>query len=212
AAVTPPGCAAYVAGARGWGRSVGQTSVIHPQLPGLDTQISAWYADTMRITLYIPDDLKKRMNKLKDVNWSEYACVFFRQRVAEAELSSNRRDSMKSVIERLKASKELCDAQEQSAGWKAGVAWAKSRATAGQLKRLEKARDPSNDWSFGVGDSAYSDAERFCFIIDPDNDGDRANAAQFWEIIGDRVVPDAEFVQAFAEGAMEVWERVQGEL
>ena len=83
------------------------------------------------------------------------------------------------------------------------------------MKRLEDTRDGNNDWYFGVGSSAYSSAEQFYFIIEPDSDGDRDAAAAFWESIvgeGYQDKTDDEFVQGFAMGAIGIWYAVQDKI
>jgi hypothetical protein len=118
------------------------------------------------------------------------------------------------IIERLRDSQAEHDGQLELLGHRDGSLWAERKATAPELRRLKQARDPwGNDWYFGDGSSAYSDAERFHFIIRPDFDGDRPVASEFWEIVtGDQETPDTAYVQAFAEGAMQVWAEVEDQI
>ena len=107
------------------------------------------------------------------------------------------------------------DAAEKLAmlGDRDGALWAR-QATKAELRRLAQAWHPHYEWYFGVGSSAYSDAERFVFLIHPELDGDRAEASEFWEVevTGEREMPETAYVQAFAQGAMSIWEEVGSQL
>ena len=111
------------------------------------------------------------------------------------------------IVDRLRETQAEHDQQLALSGHRDGSLWAEDKATTPELRRLQQARDPwGNDWYFGVGSSAYPDAERFFFIIRPEFDGERAIASEFWEsVTGDQETPETAYVQAFAEGAMETW-------
>jgi hypothetical protein len=91
-----------------------------------------------------------------------------------------------------------------------GQGWAMNRhgggASALQMERLDAARDPKLDWGFGVGESAYTAGEEFYFIIEPEKDGDREAANEFWNVVGgidsDRRRHSATYVHHFAVGVM----------
>ena len=119
-----------------------------------------------------------------------------------------------SIVERLRASQLEHDVHLETRGRADGRLWAERKATVPELRRLAQARDPWHDWYFGVGSSAYSDAERFCFIIRPTFDGDREVAAEFWEVevTGDRELLETAYVQTFAEAAMDIWEEFKYQL
>ena len=169
----------------------------------------------MRMNISVPDGLKKRMDKVKDTNWSALACRAFESHLAEIAAGKEFRMSTDDVVVRLRASREKEESADSAAGRKAGVEWAQRRATAKQLEVLEKSQDPVHDWYFGVGSSAYSEAEQFYFLIAPDDKGDRSAACLFWDReLGDDALDkaDAAFVQGFAEGAVEVWAEVSDKL
>ena len=123
-------------------------------------------------------------------------------------------DRFRTVVGRLRASQDEHDEYLQLSGHFDGQAWAESVATAPELRRLKQARDPwGSDWYFGVGSSAYSDAERFFFIVRPKFDGDRALAEEFWEdVTGVPQTPETAYIQAFAEGAMKIWDEFEDQI
>ena len=167
----------------------------------------------MRMNISVSDELKARMDKVECVNWSAIACQAFSEKLAT--LLAGKVKNMQDVIQRLKASKQMTDNDTAKRGFAEGQDWAKQHAEAIQLKQLSEARDRNHDWSFDVGGSAYGPAERFFFIIDPAADGDREQAVDFWQqILGDDAeqLTESEFVQAFAEGAMNIWAQVEDKL
>jgi hypothetical protein len=172
----------------------------------------------MRMNISVSDDLKKRMDKLDGVNWSAVACTAFIEIVNSRE-REKKGTNMDRVIERLRQSQNKAASEEYTNGRKAGRAWASDHANITQLKRLAKARDPIHDWCFGADPTAaYSSAECFVFIIEPDDRGDRQAVNLFWEsVLGSdetdvRIQGSDDFVQGFAEAAVELWEEVQDKL
>jgi hypothetical protein len=105
-------------------------------------------------------------------------------------------------------------------GYEAGEEWARERADADELMRLEKLRDRAGDgWdeTFSIGGSrAYGVGENFVHLIDPNRGNLRHAAAAFWEEqVGDDYEPsmqDGDFVRGFAEGALAVWVQVKDQL
>ena len=77
-----------------------------------------------------------------------------------------------------------------------------NEATLSQLRRLAELAQVScpSEWDrwFTMGTDAYTAAERLFFTLNPDQEGDREAAAEFWGgHLADREV------QEFAEGALE---------
>jgi hypothetical protein len=112
------------------------------------------------INLYVPDDLKARMDRAGDgVNWSSVAQAAFAR-----ELASHRtleEPKMTAVLERLKASKaELVDSVA-AAGFVAGKAWAETAADYLTLKRIGE-----YDWS-GFDEDVAIEFERIA-RVDPE--------------------------------------------
>ena len=123
---------------------------------------------------------------------------------------------MSDVVKRLRDSKARGQEAAKSEGFAAGQTWARDKAEAAELQALENAYDPVYGWGFGSPGSAYSDAEAFFFMISPESDRDRRAAEEFWEtILGEqsaRIAYSDDFVQGFAEGAMDVWDEVKDQL
>jgi hypothetical protein len=175
---------------------------------------------SIRVHVTIPADLKKRMDKANDlVNWSKVAREAFEQRLAEI-VKQKGRASMSEAIARLRASKAEHGSQLYRDGQDAGERWAKSRADFDELTLLSDLREqaqPRGEWEGCFTDdplvsAAYSAAERFVFVIRPDEDGDRGFAYEFWSRIVDGEMPAAEFVFGFANAALVFFDEVRDQL
>lgn len=175
--------------------------------------------NTVRTTISIPEDLRARMDAIAEpVNWSAIACKAFESKVSEV-LAKKKVRKMTDVINRLRASKRRSGDADYAEGMGHGRRWAMEDAEAAELERLARLRgELRGDWEavFDMEhDSAYDPSEWFCFAIRPDDESDRAAAAEFWESAVDRKPPRGEtpsFVRGFAEGALEVWREVEDEL
>lgn len=177
-------------------------------------------ANTVRTNISVPVALKARMEKTKEaVNWSAVACEAFERKLDEIQARKEVR-KMDDVIERLRASKRQSAHKTAGEGAEAGRQWAKHRAEAIHLERLDRMRGRSGhywDQTFddNVGQSAYSGAELFVFAIEPEHDKNRTAASDFWgEELGDewRGIAVGNYVQAFADGALEIWDEVSGKI
>lgn len=126
-------------------------------------------------------------------------------------------------IERLRASKARSNAGARQEGLDNGREWAMNHAEAIELEELARARKRAQRTgqsfeSLFEGErssTAYTPGELFVFMITPENDGSRSAAAEFWEgVLGDDVLSPHElmYVVGFAEGALEVWNEVEGQL
>lgn len=96
--------------------------------------------------------------------------------------------------------------EERASGAMLGGLWVNGRAKPDQLKRVAQARFLQNDWNCGTGSSAYSAAEQFYFLIEPDHIKNRIAAADFWiSIVGDgwTEIATGDFVREFVEAASE---------
>ena len=59
-----------------------------------------------------------------------------------------------------------------------------------------------NDETFNDDDNdAYSVSERIFFRMFPDDDGDRAAAAEFWELVASCKYPGSSYIAGFSAGA-----------
>jgi hypothetical protein len=72
-----------------------------------------------RVTLYIPGDLKARMDEIEAVNWSAIAQQAFKEVVINL-AARKETATMDDVVERLRASKESYVETEHKAGLRSG--------------------------------------------------------------------------------------------
>lgn len=89
----------------------------------------------VQTSISVPGDMKKRMQKHRDINWSAVAVKAF-----EAELNAiaqrKKGLDMESVRERLLASKAASESESYQQGHEWGIEWAKESAEYSELKRL----------------------------------------------------------------------------
>jgi hypothetical protein len=90
-----------------------------------------------RVNIYVPDDLKARMDGAGDaINWSEAVRPVIQSAIADFE---HRKDgNMTTAIERLRASKQEHVLSQQSSGKEEGRKWAENYATYEELARLSR--------------------------------------------------------------------------
>ena len=176
---------------------------------------------SFRTTISVPADLKARMNAIdQDVNWSAVACRAFEKKLAEV-ITKKRSRQMNDVITRLKASKQETEDARSKQGWSEGEEWAKLNASYAQLERLDKLKDePEIDIMTQEhdGTSAYGPAELLFFAIEPESDGDREAALNFWNLVNGDYPDTKEFIGsqvyllAFCEGACSVYAQAKDQL
>ncbi len=170
-----------------------------------------------KMTIYVPDELKTRMDGEKGVSWSPIACRAFEAKLAESITKRGTRN-MQDVVARLRNSRTQRQNDETVAGRAAGQDWAKQRAEAHELERLEKLVYPSEGWEVLLIDTpnqAFSTAEIVFFAIFPDANGDRRAAECFWTDesgFEDYRSVTTDFVRGFGEGAIELWDSVKDQL
>jgi hypothetical protein len=156
-----------------------------------------------RINLSIPDDLRTRMSALDNrFNWSEVAQAAFEREVSAATFNG---ENMDSVIERLRASKEEYDAEERGDGLRHGREWAKLTASFKDLRAISKIE-------FGDG---HLEEFEMGFIVDKALDRDSRNDPEesLWsDGSEDLVMPINAYVEAFVEGAKQIWDEVDGKI
>jgi len=171
-----------------------------------------------RTTISVPVDLRKRMNAVKDVNWSAVACRAFESELAE--IASRRvKKTMEDLIQRLRASKQESGNEQYKQGDAIGEEWATSVAEAQELGRLERLRDRAGrDWSQCLhGPSAPLSTAEWLYVAMHPEDADRSDAQYFWEsaIVDDAwesLVEDVSFLDGFVHGALRVWLEVKDQL
>lgn len=175
-------------------------------------------ASTVRVTITVPKDLKARMDAAEEaINWSAIASRAFEHKLADL-ISRREIRQMEDVVSRLRASKQKRDEGQFHVGFEYGKAWAESAAEAEELMRLDTTgADRWADWFGEDSNNAYSAGERFVFLIQPWNDGDRKMASDFWESMlanpdWEAQSGDPEFVRGFASGAHYIWSEVKDKL
>ena len=154
-----------------------------------------------KTTIYVPDDLRERMNAHPDENWSAVA-----QRAFDGHLdqltSRMRVRNMTDLVERLRASKNAHLESEQVVGKEAGRTWATNSAEYQELARLVAVPFDAwndNDLSYNVGKGITG--------ANDDNEG-YSEINDFWELRAGTCEPSDEFVEGFCDGALEVWNEV----
>jgi hypothetical protein len=155
-----------------------------------------------RVTLYVPDDLKTRMDDAGEaINWSAVAQRAFREAVLTQAMRKEPHD-MTNVVERLRASREKVEAKEFETGKDRGAMWAKHRAEYDQLLRVV---EYDGEWSEEEdGDHAVLES-----LIDPENELDPREWGDNW---GQQRNPSDAFVRGFVEGANEVYVEIRDQL
>lgn len=128
---------------------------------------------------------------------------------------ANETNNLDAVVQRLRDSKKQAGTQELLAGKEAGREWAEEKAEAKELDRLSRfvggletdgdVRGLSNGSAWGTGEQLY-------FALSPEDDGNRDEAASFWEAafgVGSCDDLTDEHLQGFVEGALEVWDQAK---
>ena len=157
-----------------------------------------------RVTLYLPGDLKARMDEVETVNWSAIAQQAFKEVVINL-AARKETATMDDVVERLRASKESYVETEHKAGLALGEEWAKEAAKYGELLRIAKAVEEARR---EIGVQTLQD------LIDPEHKMDPGDWGSFWEdrgFSGDAEPSDV-WVRAFADGAAKLFQKVRSQL
>jgi hypothetical protein len=156
-----------------------------------------------RINVSVPDSLKERMSALDDrVNWSEVAQTAFEREVA---IRTFKGDDMEDVIERLRSSKAEYETEARGDGLLHGQDWAKRIASFKDLRELAKV---------DFGSRNYEEFEMALFVDgalgrDTRNDPDES----LWsDGDGDLDLPINSYVEAYVEGAKQIWDEVNGKI
>ena len=167
-----------------------------------------------RIQLYIPDDLKARMDTVSEqVNWSPIARKAFEDELARIARRNEMSTDLAGVVERLRASKLAAAKDATEEGFAAGQTWAKGVAQYGELRRLV-------EFDFAPGTPADHAWQLVMAVLDLDDTWTQPHKRQeaydtFWE--GDVGVPtpdvaNDQFLDAFQEGARDIWSQVADKL
>lgn len=169
-----------------------------------------------RTTISISDDLKKRMDRVKEpVNWSAIAKEAFELKLGE--IARNRKEkTMENVIERLRASKIQRVNTVERLGREAGRTWATNVAEYDELERAAEIN--TNEWFNGVPNAPYGWCDYLAFTIldTSEDDRDGSVAADFWNrAVGDPRDPRLEsekWLEGFIDGATDVYRDVESKI
>lgn len=160
----------------------------------------------------VPVKLHQAMERHADVNWSAVACAAF-----EAELARRKKGAvMSKTIERLRQADEAELSEQTQDGKQAGRAWAERQATPKQLRRLDRFWETAAhdlwQWFHGNTNDAFSPGERLAEIISGE-DMDRHARHDWWrDVVDGDPWTDADWVEGFCGGAMEVWGEVEDQI
>jgi hypothetical protein len=123
------------------------------------------------------------------------------------------------VVERIRKTFRTPEQIQIDTGRESGLNWARKIATGAELMKLESLRTelgPGWETYFGVGRSAgHIAGSRFFYDIWPEKNGNQAAADSFWFQNGLPKLTSNEaglFVQAFADGALSVWDEVKSQV
>ncbi|WP_298876829.1 hypothetical protein [uncultured Bradyrhizobium sp.] len=157
-----------------------------------------------RINVSVPDSLKERMSALDDrVNWSEVAQAAFEREVTARTFKG---DDMEGVIERLRASKDQYEDEERDNGIVHGREWAKRRASFKELKAIAQI-------DFGSGYFEEFDmGMKVDEVLNNDVRNEGPEASLWSDGSSNLVMPGNAYVEAFVEGAKEVWDEVSDKI
>jgi hypothetical protein len=151
-----------------------------------------------RINIYVPDELKARMDSAGDtVNWSEVARPAIQAAVANFE--HRKGQTMTTAIERLRASKAESAQASLSDGRAGGRQWAENHASYKELRRLM-----DHDLHQVDAESALRNA------VDPKEELDYHEFLH--STVGADNEYDDEYIEGFAKGAQEFFAEVYDKL
>jgi hypothetical protein len=162
-----------------------------------------------RVTLYVADDLKARMDEVGEaVNWSAIAQRAFREAVSIHTLRKDPSD-MKEVVERLRASKVRVQEEAFQSGQDYGRTWAKTNAEFDELQRIAES-EQSEEFQRAIdNDDGVETLQR---LIDPQEEMDRSDWESFWERHANVQPPSEVFARGFVDGAAEVYNEIADQL
>jgi hypothetical protein len=157
-----------------------------------------------KVTIYVPDELKARMEAAEHLNWSAAA-----QRAFEVELNLARwkmvENEEEKVIERLRASKAREDETDRNYGRRCGQKWARNAAEYGELKRVATFQH----WNETPEEDCAGTLVRLIMGVDDIREIDRSDKRDLWQQLHDgENEPDPAWIDGFVEGATEVWDEV----
>jgi hypothetical protein len=155
-----------------------------------------------KINIYIPDELKARMDRAGERNWSAAAQRAFE---LECHLVEVLMDTDDSVVARLRASKAKEGEREQADGREAGQEWARTAAEWRELGRVAT----YVHWGVTQEEDYPTTLVQLIMGVGDRREIDAGDERDLWRQLHDREEePDPAWVEGFVEGAAEVWNEV----
>jgi hypothetical protein len=153
-----------------------------------------------RVNVSVPDEMKERMDALGDrVNWSEAARSAFEREIIAASMPDD--PDIEQVVERLRKSKADSWQANLKKGREEGREWAKKRASYNQLKEVARLKFTGRGYCKQFDEATFEEESGVA-------DGyfhERYGAPPGAEPVP---MPPDEYVEAFVEGAKDVWLQV----
>lgn len=147
-----------------------------------------------RMSIYVTDGMKERMSALDErVNWSEVAQKAFEREISISTLTED--PKMDQVITRLRQSKERFKETEAKSGREHGRNWAKAHASFKDLQAIANANFGGRDDLAVAFDELLGNTAH-----DPDE--------CFWQGPDGLEFPTNEYVEAYVQGAKDIWAEV----
>lgn len=157
-----------------------------------------------KLNIYIPDELKTRMDPIDDVSWSEVVRPAILAKVSTYEQRTSK--DITTAIERLRASKQKFLRAEQDGGAAAGRAWAEDRAEYEDLVALAWRTLP---WRQRHPDACEPGLDVLREAVNPDQ---VLNDDEVREYLFDGNEPGEEFARAFVKGAVDFFAEVHDKI
>ncbi len=152
-----------------------------------------------RYTLSITKDLKARMDRCPEVNWSAIARRAFEKEVDAMESMQQNSKLNQKVLARLRQSKLDAEDNSYKLGLEAGSAWAEESAEFSELQRLGRA-ETDLEVMLERDDPAWSVS-----LVLFGDDAERDQILEFWKGETGDEYPSDSFVRGWVEGALKVF-------
>jgi len=153
-----------------------------------------------RVNVSVPDEMKERMDALADrVNWSEAARAAFEREITAASMPDD--PDIDQVVERLRKSKADSWQANLKKAREEGREWAKKRASYNQLKEVVRLKFTGRGYWKQFDEATFEEESGDWGGYFSDRYGERPGEEPV-------PMPPDEFVEAFVEGARDVWHEV----
>jgi len=164
-----------------------------------------------KITIYVPDDLKARMDKAEAIepapNWSGLAQEAFGLECDRAETRRKGAGKMNAMVERLQKSKARVSNQDNNIGYGAGHTWAQNLAEYDELLRLRDLTT-GEGWYYDDETSARAIVE----AVQDDGSPSGRDIVEWWENNAGSAAPSLDLIKGFVDGALEAFAEVEDQL